>query len=88
MSAARCPVNFKCFASLALEKTSNRQQVSDRVLILKWFTAFLQLRILNGVYPTVWATSQSNLKLKFGIVRANECSKMSCKFQVFCIISS
>ena len=65
MSAARCPVNFKCFASLALEKTSNRQQNSDRVLILQWFTAFLQLRILNGVYPTVWATSQSNLKLKF-----------------------
>ena len=74
MSAARCPVNFKCFASLALEKTSNRQQVSDRVLILQWFTAFLQLRILNGVYPTVWATSQSNSKLKFGIVRANECN--------------
>ena len=88
MSAARCPVNFKCFASLALEKTSYRQQVSDWVLILQWFTAFLQLRILNGVYPTVWATCQSNSKLKFGIARANECSKMSCKFQVFCIISS
>ena len=42
MSAARCPVNFKCFASLALEKTSNRHQVSDWVLILQWFTAFLQ----------------------------------------------
>ena len=87
MSAARCPVNFRCFASLALEKRSNRQQVSDRVLILQWFTAFRQQRILNGVYPTIWATCQSNSKLKFGIARANECSKMSCKFQAFCIIS-
>ena len=77
MSAARCQINFKCFASLALEKTSNRQQVSDRVLILQWFTAFLQRRFLNGVYPTVWATCQSHSKLKFGIVRANACSKMS-----------
>ena len=87
MSAARCPVNFKCFASLALEKRSNRQQVSDWVLILQWFTAFLQQRIHYGVYLTVWATCQSNSKLKFGIARANECTKMSCKFQVFCNIS-
>ena len=47
MNAARCPVNFRLFASLAMEKRSNREQVSDWALIEKWFTAFLQLRILN-----------------------------------------